>query len=63
MREAFTSKTTDEMWARNSDYKKFPAVACYKKGYRLSDPKGIDGLYSAKLELGLLNTEYAPFPQ
>lgn len=57
VREAFTKKTTEEMWARNADYVKFPAVACYNKGYRLKDPAGIDGLLSAKLSLGQLNTE------
>ncbi|KAM0281235.1 hypothetical protein ACHAQH_003666 [Verticillium albo-atrum] len=57
-REAFTKKTTQEMWDRNPDYAKFPAAACYNKGYRLADPAKIDGLRSAKFELGLLNTDY-----
>ncbi|KAH9203886.1 hypothetical protein DL95DRAFT_320562 [Leptodontidium sp. 2 PMI_412] len=57
-REEFTKTTTQEMWNRNPDYTKFPAAACYNKGYRLSDPAGIDGLRSAKLELGLLSTDY-----
>ena len=58
MREAFTQKTTEEMWARNPDYKKFPAVACYNKGYRLQNAGGVDGKLSVKVELGLLNTKY-----
>ncbi|PNH31568.1 hypothetical protein BJF96_g5376 [Verticillium dahliae] len=59
-REAFTKKTTQEMWDRNPDYAKFPAAACYNKGYTLADPAKIDGLRSAKFELGLLNTEFVP---
>jgi hypothetical protein len=50
------------MWDRNPDYNRFPAVACYNKGYRLKAPAKIDVLMSAKFELGLLNTEYAPQP-
>ncbi|KAM5341817.1 hypothetical protein ACJ41O_014848 [Fusarium nematophilum] len=57
-REAFTKKTTQEMWDRNPDYEKFPAAACYNKGYRLADPAKVAGLTSAKFELGLLNTDY-----
>ncbi|APA16003.1 hypothetical protein SS1G_10104 [Sclerotinia sclerotiorum 1980 UF-70] len=57
-REAFTQKTTLEMWKRNPDYNKFPAVACYNKGYHLQNPSGQDGRVSAKLSLGLLNTDY-----
>lgn len=56
-RESFTQKTTQEMWARNPDYKKFPAVVCYNKAYTLQDPNGKDGLLSAKLSLGVLETE------
>lgn len=56
-REAFTKKTTEEMWARNPDYDKFPAAICYNKGYDLEDPKGMDGLLNAKMDLGVLNTE------
>lgn len=56
-REEFSKKTTAEMWARNPDYQKFPAAVCYNKGYKLQNPAGIDGLVSAKLELGQLNTE------
>ncbi|KAH7012935.1 hypothetical protein EDB80DRAFT_862910 [Ilyonectria destructans] len=59
-REAFTKKTTQEMWDRNPDYEKFPAAACYNKGYRLADPAKVAGLTSAKFELGLLNTECVP---
>ncbi|KAJ8063453.1 hypothetical protein OCU04_007329 [Sclerotinia nivalis] len=57
-REAFTQKTTLEMWARNPDYNKFPAVVCYNKGYNVANPGGIDGKVSAKLSLGMLNTDY-----
>lgn len=56
-REEFSKKTTAEMWARNPDYQKFPAAVCYNKGYKLQNPAGMDGLVSAKLELGQLNTE------
>lgn len=56
-REQFSKKTTAEMWARNPDYQKFPAAICYNKGYKLQNATGIDGLVSAKLELGQLNTE------
>ncbi|KKY30856.1 hypothetical protein UCDDA912_g09202 [Diaporthe ampelina] len=41
MREAFTKKTTSEMWARNPDLQ-----------------YGMSGLASAKLELGMLKTDY-----
>jgi hypothetical protein len=45
------------MWNRNPDFAKFHATICYNKGYRLQNPAGIAELGSAKLELGLLNTE------
>ncbi|KAK3984237.1 hypothetical protein QBC44DRAFT_202191, partial [Cladorrhinum sp. PSN332] len=57
-REEFTKATTNEMWARNPDYKKFPAAVCYNKGYRVKDPALTEGLVSVKFELGLLNTDY-----
>ncbi|CAD6455024.1 49425a7a-c500-48da-8952-3b8c7ecc8bb7 [Sclerotinia trifoliorum] len=57
-REAFTRKTTLEMWNRNPDYNKYPAVACYNKGYHLQNPSGQAGRVSVKLELGLLHTNY-----
>ena len=57
VREAFTKKTTSEMWARNPDYNMYPAAICYNKGYTLQEPNGISGLASAKLELGMLKTE------
>ncbi|KAH8710039.1 hypothetical protein GQ44DRAFT_690355 [Phaeosphaeriaceae sp. PMI808] len=56
-REAFTKKTVEEMWNRNPDYTKFPATVCYNKGYRTKNGN-LDGLVSAKFELGLLNTDY-----
>lgn len=59
-REAFTQATTNEMWNRNPDYAKFPAVACYNKGYRLANPANVDAVASVKFELGLLKTEYGP---
>ena len=49
------------MWARNPDRNRFPAVACYNKGYRLQNPKNIGGIINAKMSLGVLNTEYAVF--
>ncbi|KAI9167873.1 hypothetical protein HJFPF1_04013 [Paramyrothecium foliicola] len=57
-REEFTKKTTDEMWKKNPNYAKFPAVACYNKGYHVQNPGNIDGKVSAKFKLGLLNTDY-----
>ncbi|RYP08443.1 hypothetical protein DL764_001899 [Monosporascus ibericus] len=57
-REKFTQATTNAMWDRNPDYNRFPAVACYNKGYSLKDPNNIDGLVSAKFELGLLSTDF-----
>ena len=45
------------MWNRNPDYAKYHAAICYNKGYRLNNPAGITELASAKLDLGLLNTE------
>ncbi|KAL1870235.1 hypothetical protein Daus18300_005300 [Diaporthe australafricana] len=57
-REEFSKKTTAEMWARNPDYQKFPAAICYNKGYKLQNAASIDGLLSAKLSLGQLNTDY-----
>ncbi|KAH6693595.1 hypothetical protein F5X68DRAFT_187403 [Plectosphaerella plurivora] len=60
-REAFTKATTQAMWDRNPDYAKFPAVACYNKGYRLANPANVDAVASVKFDLGLLNTEYVIF--
>ncbi|KFA81152.1 hypothetical protein S40288_01036 [Stachybotrys chartarum IBT 40288] len=57
-REAFTKATTEDMWAKNPDYNKFPAAVCYNKGYRLETPANVDGFASVKFELGLLNTDY-----
>ncbi|PSK42062.1 hypothetical protein B9Z65_3976 [Elsinoe australis] len=58
VREEFTKKTALEMWNKNPDYRKYPAVACYNKGYRLQNPAKIAGKVSAKVELGMLNTDY-----
>ncbi|TGO15300.1 hypothetical protein BTUL_0042g00710 [Botrytis tulipae] len=57
-REKFTQATTANMWARNPDYNKYPAVVCYNKGYSVRNPAGIAGKVSAKLSLELLNTNY-----
>ncbi|ATZ49215.1 hypothetical protein BCIN_04g03920 [Botrytis cinerea B05.10] len=57
-RETFTQTTTKEMWARNPDYNKYPAVVCYNKGYSLKNAAGVTGKVSAKLSLGMLNTDY-----
>ncbi|TGO59606.1 hypothetical protein BOTNAR_0159g00050 [Botryotinia narcissicola] len=57
-REKFTQATTANMWARNPDYNRYPAVMCYNKGYSVKNPAGIAGKVSAKLSLGLLNTDY-----
>lgn len=56
-REAFTKKTADAMWAANPDPKKYAAAVCYNMSYDLQDPKGMDGLISAKMTLGPLHTE------
>ncbi|KAH7385951.1 hypothetical protein BKA66DRAFT_569269 [Pyrenochaeta sp. MPI-SDFR-AT-0127] len=58
VREEFTKATVVKMWDENKDYNKYPAVACYNKGYSLQYPNRIDGKVSAKLELGQLNTDY-----
>ncbi|TGO60705.1 hypothetical protein BCON_0033g00170 [Botryotinia convoluta] len=57
-REKFTQATTANMWSRNPDYNKYPAVMCYNKGYSVKNPAGITGKVSAKLSLGLLSTDY-----
>lgn len=61
-REAFTKKTAQDMWAQNPDPAKFAAAICYNEAYDLRDPQGMDGLTSAKMTLGPLNTEYVPPP-
>ncbi|TGO31592.1 hypothetical protein BHYA_0499g00020 [Botrytis hyacinthi] len=58
VREKFTQETTLNMWARNPDYNKYPAAVCYNKGYSLKNPNGFVGRVSAKLSLGLLETDY-----
>ncbi|KAK8105327.1 uncharacterized protein PG998_004203 [Apiospora kogelbergensis] len=60
-REAFTKKTADAMWAANPDPKKYAAAVCYNMSYDLQDPKGMDGLISAKMTLGPLHTDYDCF--
>ncbi|KAK7955991.1 uncharacterized protein PG986_005213, partial [Apiospora aurea] len=60
-REAFTKKTAEDMWAKNPDPAKFAAAICYNEAYDLEDPKGMDGLTSAKMTLGPLNTDYDCF--
>ncbi|KAF7896250.1 hypothetical protein EAF00_006264 [Botryotinia globosa] len=57
-REEFTKTTTANMWARNPDYSKYPAVICYNKGYSVKNPAGIAGKVSVKLSLGILHTDY-----
>lgn len=46
------------MWSSNPDRSRYPAVACYNKGYSLRDNNGKAGLISARLSLGVLNTDY-----
>ncbi|KAF4554112.1 Hypothetical protein D9617_5g069880 [Elsinoe fawcettii] len=58
VREEFTQKTSQEMWNKNPDYRKYPAVACYNKGFTVRDWNGIAGKVSAKLSLGMLNIDY-----
>ncbi|KAK8052196.1 hypothetical protein PG993_003581 [Apiospora rasikravindrae] len=60
-REAFTKKTAQDMWAANPDPAKFAAAVCYNMAYDLEDPNGMDGLTSAKMTLGPLNTDYDCF--
>ncbi|KAK1566306.1 uncharacterized protein LY79DRAFT_674819 [Colletotrichum navitas] len=57
-RETFTKQTTDEMWKKNPDPAKFPAVVCYNKGYHLADPNGVDGKASVTLRFNLLKVNY-----
>ncbi|TEY33281.1 hypothetical protein BOTCAL_0687g00040 [Botryotinia calthae] len=57
-RETFTQTTTKEMWARNPNYNQYPAAICYNKAYSLKNAAGIAGKVSAKLSLGVLNTDY-----
>ncbi|KAA8573645.1 hypothetical protein MFRU_001g03900 [Monilinia fructicola] len=58
-RETFTQTTTLEMWKRNPDYNRYPAVVCYNKGYHLRNANGHTGRVKAKLSIGnFLKTDY-----
>ncbi|KAH7311266.1 hypothetical protein B0I35DRAFT_336208, partial [Stachybotrys elegans] len=57
-REEFTKRTTAGMWARNPDYRRYPAAICYNKGYRLRNPSGIAARVSEELKLEPLHTNY-----
>jgi hypothetical protein len=57
-REEFTKRTVTDMWARNPDRARYPAAACYNKGYSLKRPAGIAGGRKAKFSLGMLHTDY-----
>ncbi|GKT43453.1 uncharacterized protein ColSpa_03634 [Colletotrichum spaethianum] len=57
-REAFTQKTATQMYKTNPDPKKFPAAICYNQGYRVKDPKGIDGKASVTLRSNVLHVSY-----
>ena len=41
----------------NPDPAKFVATICYNQAYDLENPAGMDGLNSAKITSGPLNTE------
>jgi phage tail tape-measure protein len=56
-RESFTKQTTSNMMKKNPDPNKYPAAICYNKGWRVKDNAKISEVVSAKLKLGVLNTE------
>ena len=56
-REQFTKATVKAMADANPDPAKFAATICYNQDYDLENPAGMDGLTSAKITSGPLNTE------
>ncbi|KAK2050016.1 hypothetical protein LZ31DRAFT_257164 [Colletotrichum somersetense] len=59
-RKLLTSTQVEEMWKRNPDYNKYPATACYSKGYRLKNPNGFFELaYINVTAAGGHSAEYA----
>ncbi|KAL0564153.1 hypothetical protein V5O48_017899 [Marasmius crinis-equi] len=56
-REQFTP-TTELRWNRNPNPGKYPAVACYSKGWRVKNPSGISAVQSMELSLGALKLDY-----
>lgn len=60
-REEFTKATVKAMADRNPDPAKFVATICYNQDYDLENPAGMDGLTSAKITSGPLNTDYDCF--
>ncbi|GME39154.1 uncharacterized protein LTHEOB_8999 [Neofusicoccum parvum] len=59
VREEFTKKTVEEMWARRPDDN--VAAICYNMDYTVSKPDQVSELASVKLSSGLLNTDYDCF--
>lgn len=56
-REEFTKATVKAMADANPDPAKFVATICYNQDFDLENPAGMDGLTSAKITSGPLNTE------
>jgi hypothetical protein len=57
-RETFTKETTALMYRNNPDPRRFPAVACYNKGWRVKDRRAISDVVSMRLNLGAFHTNY-----
>lgn len=60
-REEFTKATVQAMSDANPDPEKFVATICYNMDWDLENPAGMDGLTSAKITSGPLNTDYDCF--
>jgi hypothetical protein len=57
-REAFTKQTTALMYQNNPDRRRWPAVACYNKGWSVKDRSRISDVVSMRLNLGAFHTNY-----
>jgi hypothetical protein len=57
-RETFTKQTTALMYQKNPDPRRWPAVACYNKGWRVKDYGAISDVVSMRLNLGAFHTNY-----
>ncbi|KAF6835290.1 hypothetical protein CPLU01_04370 [Colletotrichum plurivorum] len=57
-REAFTQKTTSEMWKRNPNPSKYRAAVCYNKGYRVKNWNNVAGKAKVTLRSSVLHTNY-----
>lgn len=56
-REAFTQKTTSEMWKRNPNPSKYRAAVCYNKGYRVKNWNNVAGKAKVTLRSSVLHTK------